>query len=68
VNKITRIIMNSVYVQNEFIFVQNDDNHSTQFIANVLAFSKEGKNKNDDAPDCIAGLSIFAQSIFKINT
>lgn len=68
VNKITRIIMNSVYVQNEFIFVQNDDNHSTQFIANVLAFSKEGKNKNDDAPDCIAGLSIFAQSLLKINT
>jgi predicted phage terminase large subunit-like protein len=68
VNKITRIIMNSVYVQNEFIFVQNDDNHSTQFIGNVLGFSKEGKNKNDDAPDCIAGLSIFAQSLFKINT
>ena len=68
VNKITRIIMNSVYVQNEFIFVQNDDNNSTQFIANVLSFSKEGKNKNDDAPDCIAGLSIFAQSILKINT
>lgn len=68
VNKITRIIMNSVYVQNEFIFVQNDDNHSTQFIGNVLSFSKEGKNKNDDAPDCIAGLSIFAQSILKINT
>ena len=68
VNKITRIIMNSVYVQNEFIFVQNDDNHSTQFIGNILSFSKEGKNKNDDAPDCIAGLSIFAQSILKINT
>jgi predicted phage terminase large subunit-like protein len=68
VNKITRIIMNSVYVQNEFIFVQNEDNHSTQFIGNVLSFSKEGKNKNDDAPDCIAGLSIFAQSILKINT
>jgi predicted phage terminase large subunit-like protein len=65
VNKITRIIMNSVYVQDKMNFVRYDENQSIQFIQNILGFSKEGKNKNDDAADCIAGLSIFLQSLFK---
>lgn len=64
-NKMTRIIMNSAYVMNNMIFVRNEDNQSELFIQNVLGFSKEGKNKNDDAPDCLAGLSIFVQSMFK---
>jgi predicted phage terminase large subunit-like protein len=64
-NKITRIIMQSAYVQNNMTFVQKNDAQAQQFIQNILSFSKEGKNKNDDAPDCISGLSIFAQSMFK---
>ena len=64
-NKITRIIMSSAHVMNSMIFVRNGDNQSELFIQNVLSFSKEGKNKNDDAPDCLAGLSIFVQSMFK---
>jgi predicted phage terminase large subunit-like protein len=64
-NKMTRIIMNSAYIMNSMIFVRNEDNQSELFIQNVLGFSKEGKNKNDDAPDCLAGLSIFVQSMFK---
>ena len=64
-NKITRIIMSSAHVMNSMIFVRNGDNQSELFIQNVLCFSKEGKNKNDDAPDCLAGLSIFVQSMFK---
>jgi predicted phage terminase large subunit-like protein len=64
-NKMTRIIMSSAHVMNSMIFIRNGDNQSELFIQNVLSFSKEGKNKNDDAPDCLAGLSIFVQSMFK---
>jgi predicted phage terminase large subunit-like protein len=64
-NKITRIIMQSAWVMNRFQFIKKQDQQSQLFIQNVLAFSKEGKNKNDDAPDCLAGLSLFIQSMFK---
>jgi predicted phage terminase large subunit-like protein len=64
-NKDTRIIMQSAWVQMKFNFVVTGDAHQNQFVANILGYSKEGKNKNDDAPDCIAGLSIFVQSMFK---
>ena len=64
-NKITRIIMSSAHVMNSMIFIRDGNNQSELFIQNVLSFSKEGKNKNDDAPDCLAGLSIFVQSMFK---
>lgn len=64
-NKVTRIIMQSVWIQEKIIFVVDDRPECQQFIQNVLSFSKEGKNKNDDAPDCMAGLAIFAQSMFR---
>ena len=64
-NKITRIIMQSAFIQNKFIFVKNGDNHHELFMQNLLSFTKEGKNKNDDSPDCSAGLALFAQSMFK---
>jgi predicted phage terminase large subunit-like protein len=63
-NKITRIIMQSVFIQNNFFFVESDNVEFNQFIENVERFSKEGKNKNDDAPDCLAGLSMFIQGMF----
>jgi hypothetical protein len=34
-------------------------------MSNLLSFSKEGKNRNDDSPDCLAGLSMFLKSLFK---
>ena len=65
-NKMTRIIMQSAFIMNNFKWVQYPNNvHSIQFQDNVVSFSKEGKNKNDDAPDCTAGLSLFIQSMFK---
>lgn len=65
-NKMTRIIMQSAFIINNFIWVKHDRNpHSIQFIEAMFSFSKEGKNKNDDAPDCAAGLSMFIQSMFK---
>ena len=64
-NKVTRIIMQSVWIQEKITFVVDDRPECQQFIQNVLSFSKEGKNKNDDAPDCMAGLAIFTQSMFR---
>jgi predicted phage terminase large subunit-like protein len=64
-NKETRILMNSVFIQQRINFVKQGTHESELFITNVQTYSKEGKNKNDDAPDCLAGLSIFTQSMFK---
>lgn len=57
--------MNAGYIMNNMNFVKNDNADSEQFMQNVVSFSKEGKNKHDDAPDCLAGLSIFVQSMFR---
>ena len=64
-NKITRIIMQSAFIIQKMTFIQRDNPSATGFIDNLIAFSKEGKNKNDDAPDCVAGLAMFIQSMFK---
>lgn len=66
-NKITRIIMESAFILNHFTFVDTKNVNYYQFMQNVESFSKEGKNKNDDAPDCIAGLSMFIQGLFTRN-
>ena len=64
-NKITRIIMQSAFISQRMQFVVKEDQQCLTFIQNMLSFSKEGKNKHDDAPDCLAGLSLFLQSMFK---
>lgn len=64
-NKQTRIIMQSAFVLNSFNFIKLDTLDARLFLENVLTYSKEGKNKHDDAADCLSGLSIFAQSMFK---
>jgi predicted phage terminase large subunit-like protein len=65
VNKQTRIIMQSAFVQNRFTFVKASHESCELFISNLMSYSKEGKNKNDDAPDCLAGLGLFTQSMFR---
>lgn len=64
-NKITRIIMQSAFVMNDFHFVKTAHPQRELFIANMISFTKDGKNKNDDAPDCICGLSMFMRGMFK---
>jgi predicted phage terminase large subunit-like protein len=64
-NKDTRIIMQSAWLQNSVTYVKRDNQDCSLFIDSVMSYSKDGKNKNDDAPDCLAGLSIFAQSMFR---
>ena len=65
-NKGTRILMQSVFIQQSMTFVDNGSKEFNLFVQNLLTYSKEGGNKNDDAPDCLAGLSIFVQSMFRI--
>ena len=64
-NKITRVIMQSAFIMDKFVFIKSESPDYKQFINNVLSFSKEGKNKHDDAPDCLAGLSMFIRSMFR---
>jgi predicted phage terminase large subunit-like protein len=64
-NKNTRIIMRSVFIQDNFLFYRNGTPECELFLQNVMSYSKEGKNKHDDAPDCLAGLAIFTESMFK---
>jgi predicted phage terminase large subunit-like protein len=65
VNKMTRIIMQSAFILNNWHFLELNKPDCIHFLTNVETFSKEGKNKNDDAPDTLAGLSMFIQSMFK---
>lgn len=62
-NKDTRIIMNSSYVLRKFRFLDGQIGEYGQFINNLKAYQKEGKNKNDDAPDATTGLGLFIQSM-----
>lgn len=64
-NKMTRILMQSAFILQQMVFVCYETPACRTFIENLYTFSKEGKNRNDDAPDCMAGLSIFVQSMFK---
>ena len=64
-NKDTRIIMQSAWLQTAVTYIRRDSQDCSMFIQSVLSYSKDGKNKNDDAPDCLAGISIFAQSMFR---
>ena len=64
-NKLTRIIMQAAFINNRMIFVRDGRQESESFLTNMFTFSKEGKNKHDDAPDCVAGLALFMQSMFK---
>ncbi len=65
-NKITRIIMQSAFIKNfmHFRAIESSPDYH-QFVENLESFSKEGKNKHDDAPDCMAGLSMFIRAMFK---
>ena len=62
-NKMTRIIMQSATISNSFTFLNDNSYQYKQFIENIKNFSKDGKNKHDDAPDCLAGLSMFIKSM-----
>ena len=63
-NKQTRILMNSAIVINRMLFKENPTKEYAYFMNNLANYSKEGKSKHDDAPDCITGLAMFFATKF----
>ena len=58
-NKLTRIIMESLFIYDQFIFRGNTEYHSeySKFMRCVFGLMKNGSSKYDDAPDALSGLS-----------
>ena len=63
-NKLTRIIMNSSFVLNNFKFLPNPKNEYFEYIEHLTSFKKDDKNDFDDAPDATSGLALFYQVQF----
>lgn len=56
-NKKARILTESVFVMNNIFFPKDWHIQFSRFSQDLLSFQKEGKNKHDDAPDCLTGLA-----------
>lgn len=55
-NKAVRIFTKSAEVQNMILFPKGWQQRWPEFSRAILAYRKEGKNKNDDAPDTLTGI------------
>lgn len=55
-NKISRILTNAPLVQQYVLFPEDWAYRWPEFYAAVMGFQKEGKNKHDDAEDCLTAL------------
>jgi hypothetical protein len=66
-NKITRIRLQSDFIMENFYFKVPSERSKmySEFVNEVLSFKVDGKNKNDDATDCLSGLAIFTRSMLK---
>lgn len=64
-NKETKIIVNSPFVKEHFLFKDNSvikENKEYRMFLNMLTgYTMAGKNKHDDVPDALAQLAIYAQ-------
>lgn len=65
-NKETRIILNAGYVKQYFVFRDDYSPGSDYdlFMRHLTSYVKMGKNRYDDAPDCVTGLAIYLQNNF----
>ena len=65
-NKETKILANSAWVKEHCLFkdksVIGEDKDYRRFLSQLCAYTHEGKNKHDDAPDACAMLAEYAQS------
>lgn len=55
-NKISRILSNSASVMAHVFYPKNWMDKYPEFANAMIKYQKEGKNANDDAPDCITGV------------
>lgn len=56
-NKVARILVASTYVMNNVYFPRNWRDRWPDYYKAMTQYLREGKNKNDDAPDAITGLA-----------
>ena len=57
-NKVTRMITFSPTVQLKIYMKEDWKLNNRQFAKDVLSYQKNGKNKHDDAPDCLTGVAM----------
>lgn len=66
-NKETKIIVNSPYVKEHFLFKDNSvlktDKEYRKALGMLCGYTMAGKNKHDDVPDAFAMLAEFIQSL-----
>jgi predicted phage terminase large subunit-like protein len=55
-NKKARILSASAWVQQNVFFPINWRDNWHEFYKALMSYQKEGKNKHDDAPDCLSGI------------
>ncbi|MGX4686317.1 phage terminase large subunit [Vagococcus sp. JNUCC 83] len=55
-NKQSRILSNSALVENNVLFPSDWKIKWPEFYEAMVSYQKEGKNKNDDAPDTVTGI------------
>jgi len=56
-NKLARILANSAWVVANVYMPKDWANRWPQFSLHVLTYKRKGKNKYDDAPDCLSGIA-----------
>ncbi len=56
-NKLARILSHSSFVMNRLYFPANWADRWPDYHKAMMSFQKEGKNKNDDAPDATTGVA-----------
>lgn len=56
-NKMARILTNSAFVMEHVYFPSDWKNKWPEFYKAITEFQRDGKNKNDDAPDTLTGIS-----------
>lgn len=55
-NKVARILSNSTYIMQHVYYPVNFKDRWPEYYNAMISYQKEGKNKNDDAPDATTGL------------
>lgn len=61
-NKVARILSNSTWVMNHIYFPINWKDKWPDYYKAMTEYQREGKNKNDDAPDATTGVAEFVGS------
>jgi predicted phage terminase large subunit-like protein len=66
-NKHTRILMDSVFI-NEYCYFKHETERNGMyelFLNKLSLYTKDGKEKQDDAPDSLSGLVMFIRAMLK---